>query len=376
MMKWWSQTTVVRGWALVILATMVLLNIGCGRGFEARGANSRVWIPWPNSQGIYALQAVPLLSVSSPETLSSARARVFYQAGAKSSGFNGAVVRPRLTRARNFWVPLDVGSGVSLAAFAIMERLFDFDQRFGVLNRLSWPRQIGVEIAVDTDRGALINNALYDSEMDVIAVAPYLKSQTPASVNHGILAHEHFHAHFAAAMQSRFSRPERANDMDLGIASVNRLVMLGWNEGLADYYAYVFTNDPAFIRETFPDSTPTRQLTGELLSLHGWNEVQARMNSGNLSFSYENGTAMARWLYRWGKSDQAGPEKILALIHQRLPGFLQKTNLHLSESPLSPAALLEDLVNGSDLPLSAEICTDLRSVVSKVEPRPQFKRCL
>jgi len=365
-----------------VLLSFIAL-VGCGLGFESITGNNVVLIPWPNSSNGFSWQRVPLKSLDSPETLQNSRVRVFYRTGSNENGFSGKAVKPRMAKQGNVWVPLDVESALSLGAFAIMERLYEFDARFAISSGLRWPRQIGVEIPVRTRDGALINNALYDAELDVIAVAPYHIHQIPAALNHGIIAHEHFHAHFAAVWSSAGEPGAQKPDDKSAVVAVNRAVITGWNEGLADYYAFVFTRDPNFMRHTFSFHSSERRLNGDNLVLFDWRQIFSEMGCGetctfnvkSIGYSYHNGTAMARWLYRWGEYYKDGHNMILQHIHRRLPAILGRVREVAASSPVSPAFLLEDLVNTSGLTVPSDLCEDLYFLTHQVTPAPSFGSC-
>jgi hypothetical protein len=359
----------------VILIFILMTAAGltaCGLGFDAKNGANLVRLPWPQADGTYRPQNVPLLSLGFPGELSSPRAKVYFRTGAGADGFRGHTVRPRVARYKNVWRPLDTDSLMSLAAFAVMERLYDFDDRFGMLERLKWPRVIGVEIPVRTSMGAIINNALYDADKDVIAVAPYHAARVPVSVNHGIMAHEHFHAHFAAAWRKIGGLKPVARGERPPLQVVNRAVIAGWNEGLADYYAFVFTGNADYLRGSLPDIDAfERELSGEIRPMYSWENMNellhcaatCKSSRDDISYSYHIGTAMARFLYRWGISARIAHDDILALVHQRLPDFIASLQNRVDADPILPAELLVDLVNHSIWPMYPETCASLRQAI-------------
>lgn len=370
----------VRGFSILLGIITVL---GCGLGFESISGNNRVLIPWPDGRGGYSLQEVPLLSLRNPRRLQNGKVRVFYRTGANDEGFSGKAAKPRVAKQGRVWVPLDVESALSLGAFAIMERILEFDAGFVTPAGLRWPRQIGVEIPVRTRAGAVINNALYDAGLDVIAVAPYYFRQIPAALNHGIIAHEHFHAHFASAWNGAAPVSAESPDRTSSVIAVNQAVIAGWNEGLADYYAYVFTRDPDFMGTTFHSHSGDRKLDGEPLVLYSWRQLHAEMGCGEacvfgpkqVGFSYHNGTAMARWLYKWGRHYEGGHGIVLQHIHNRLPAIMKRVRGQAGLSRISPALLIEDLVNTSGLGMPRELCEDLFWLTHQADPAPSFRSC-
>ncbi len=372
--------------ALGVLAVVSFsILVGCGLGLQPNGIGGYVLIPWRDTNGNYPFQKVLLLSLDSPRTLSSYRAKVFYRTGADGSGFTGKAVAPNIAQKGDMWIPLDSKSGISIAAFAIMERLYDFDKKMETLTDLRWPRQIGVEIGVKTSEGTLINNALYDMDKDVIALAPFHAKAVSVALNPGIIAHEHFHAHFASAWKGKDPNSPLKINGKTPNAAVNLSVILGWNEGLADYYGFVFTGDPNFIHSTFASRSQSeeRHLNGDLMAMYAWQQLYdsmecsqgCQLTSKHIGYSYHNGTAIARFLYKWGNIHANGHERLLNHIHRRLPILMSQLRAGLETATVSPALLLEDLVATSNLGLTTELCRELFSVTSQVSPAPYFGKC-
>ncbi len=117
------------------------------------------------------------------------------------------------------------------------------------------------------------------SPLDVIGLLPYTLDGVPFAVNHGIVAHEHFHAHFqkqvinplqiaegihvVSALENLFygaldvASAGALNSADGAIEEpkyFNDIVMRGWNEGLADLYAALYTGQANFFTAAFPQS--------------------------------------------------------------------------------------------------------------------------
>src|SRR5262249_27237398 len=155
-----------------------------------------------------------------------------------------------------------------------------FEQKLGVANQLSWPRRVGVEFRMSAPEGIAQNNAHYFTQLDVIGLLPYSLPGVPFALNHGIVSHEHFHAHFqhevmhalaqfaVSPLDSLFcfealgvkpTRPRPDSDPH-SVPSLNSVVLRAWNEGLADLFATVYTGRSDFFVASFPEENQDRDL--------------------------------------------------------------------------------------------------------------------
>ncbi|MGE0761692.1 MAG: hypothetical protein AB7N80_00295 [Bdellovibrionales bacterium] len=350
--------------------------LGCGQGLQGRSDGAEVLLPWPDAQGDYHFTKVVLSTLSSPQKMDGPAARIFWQVGGKKAGgFRGQPVKPHLTRRGRLWLATDVQSQQAIATYAIFERLQRFDRQLGFESRLAWPREVGFDIKIKTPEGSLHSNAAYDRAGDVVAVAAYSSSHEsaglPLAVNHGVLSHEHFHAHFAAVSGGRAGAAQFAlsNRSLLGI--VNRLVIGSWNEGLADLYATVFTGDPMFMRMSFVNQAQERALSLPVTALINWVDLKRMMDCTGpcltatqmQGFQYVNGTALARWLYQWGLQlhPTNGPREVLSEVLRTLPQILNEALPVLDLQAIESDYFIESFLNKQNLPIPAESCRELRS---------------
>lgn len=372
----------------VFLNLLFLLSLnGCGQGFQTISPGSFVLLPWPDILGEYHFSWVQLKTLASPQKVSGPMAEVYWQQGNKDGGFSGQPARPHLVRQGRNWLTTDVPSMQALSVYALFERLFAFDQAMRINKRLIWPRRIGIDISIKTKNGSLLNNAIYDLDRDVIAVSRYDHDAAglPTAVNHGILAHEHFHAHFAAAFENKRNSLNSIVRANSEIGLINRFILSGWNEGLADFYAYVYTRDPQFMRLSFNDNTSLRSLLGPLMPLEEWQSLRRLVNcdpncrpqSGLSGLAYTNGTILARWLYRWSMrlSPQQGPALLLQEIMSQLPTILKSVNEKLDREPLRNSYFIKYFLQQQSLPLPPESCAELNTELLQIEPVAFLRGC-
>src|SRR5690606_9491676 len=120
----------------------------------------------------------------------------------------------------------------------------------------------------------------------------------PMALNGGILAHEHFHAYFFALLLEKvilildqWPTPT-ASSVHSGVKSGwwlphfnstlnhNMGVLLAWNEGLADFWGYLYSGDPQFIGESLPHRLRARSLDRGVSPIPDSGDWSARMNHG------------------------------------------------------------------------------------------------
>jgi hypothetical protein len=168
---------------------------------------------------------------------------------------------------------------------------------------LSWPLSLGVEVRVNSYGQQATNNAIYDAKLDSLLLVPYDAGGVPISMNPGVLAHEHFHFIFQRLVMSHVrdtatqtscagavaagsgrvaavpTMAERSRNGEIAggasTASVdpvgktaaaipprvyNSYILRGLNEGFADFYGWVYSNDNSFLAKSLPEQDDMRRL--------------------------------------------------------------------------------------------------------------------
>lgn len=381
-----------------------LFLIGCANSTNKCG--DTVVLLWPDAKGAYSFQEVLLSTLKSPYELKGSAAEVYYEPSFTDSGFEGEVARPRLTNSDGVCVPTDVGSSMSLTAYAIMERLQQFENILGTSSQLSWPRQMGVEFHITGDEIDVHNNAHYYGQQDVMGVVPYTQSNLPVTLNHGILAHEHFHAHFQSQVIAKinvsmpmivaaeklfypagvFGLKPTVEDLSADFRSplgLNNYILRSLNEGLADFFGAIFTGRADFFSDSMPETRGYRSLDLPLAPLADSGQFQdfanhiipqpGQISRSMTSLAYEQGTFIARLFYKLSQSGVLSPNEFLAHVMQRLDQLPAAVTPEYSTSVLEPDSLVSVLLSG--MPLNATACADLRKTVGKNAMTKGFAKC-
>ncbi len=276
---------------LLMLITCLTALWGCadaGPSSQVSG-NVKTRLPWPQADGSYALQVFELTGISSLYDLAGQFAQFYMSPGIEHGRLIGASPKARFIKTKGLFVAED-GLSLQLATvYAHMQRLAALDKDLGVGDVNKWPRDVGVSVRLTGD---VRNNAFYDGDTDSMLFVPYAGAELPLAVNAGILGHEHFHSLFykivtlplnkagqnpgnisaSAHSQADFYRLMKlpAVKTENIAASANQeqaayhfLLMKGLNEGLADFWGWLYTGDPDFIGYSLPTQIAARSLRAQ-----------------------------------------------------------------------------------------------------------------
>jgi len=203
-------------------------------------------------------------------------------------------------KAGNTEIAADVLSLQAATVYAHIERLHQLDTLTGAASAIHWPLTYGLEVKT-TD--GTVSNALYDPARNAVVIMPYAEGRLPIAINGGILAHEHFHSIFQALVMSGLPKDSQTStpgvkgewsleaiqnseagtkvttdpvprfDLSKKIAEIplqtyNYFVIHGINEGLADFYGWVYSGDPSFIENSLPvEAVAFRKMNVEARSM-------------------------------------------------------------------------------------------------------------
>lgn len=359
-------------WVAFSLIILFLLP-GC-EGFHSASESTSVWVPWPNEQGEYQWQNVRLLSRRDPTSLESFAANVYWRAGGSPSGFKGSVVHPHTLRNGNSWLALDSESLISVTALLIFERIEAFDRALGISHFLSWPRNVGIDIQARSSVRRILNNAFYDDRSDSVVITPYLGDTMPMALNHGIIAHEHFHAYFTRSMVEVGLGQWLGETKSQSLKELtNQAIVLSWNEGLADFYGAVFSGDSRFVGRTFSDLKEKRNLEGDIKPLKGRSEIQKNLRClsdcpaqaiENVD-PYDDGQSLARFLFLWYRElSLTQRERLVKEVVSNLSGILRQLR---SADSLAPSDWPMLFLAKSSMPKPVAVCQAALRLMEKSE---------
>lgn len=275
---------------LSLLLGFFALLVSCSRMPETQQTQGtvKVRIPWPDSKGQYQLQDISLSGLDNLEQVRGRYAEFVVAPQLEGRQISGARAKARfIPNAKGTFIPADETSQHMAIMYAHLERLFDLEKQAGLKSALSWPRTIGLGVRLHDGSDLLVDNSFYEGLSDAILVVPYKQGALPLAANGGVLAHEHFHAIFFKAVLEPLIAADLWDAEVSGTVHNERRIreILGWsrgtrdeedsvneverhrqlllralNEGLADVWAWIYTQDPEFLAWSLPTVREIRSL--------------------------------------------------------------------------------------------------------------------
>lgn len=309
---------VQRRYCIISISSLILLALGIACGRKDTAGNIQIQVPWPKGNGSYEMQFVPvgftnLRKMEGPAVVFFDEASlVERQQPGKSEIVGGGPYGKFISVGDNKFVAATYKTLFLSTVYAHIERLNKLLIDTGHTDVLSFPMKIGVNPKSSFAQGDMTNNAAYASKFDGIFIFPFDKPGLPLGFNAGVIAHEYFHAiydhsfqqHVVRAMDddsvkelnkisSHFSRPtmevddrrlDQSNPTGRDCGRVeeeipllyNLITLRAMNEGLADVWAWIYTDDTDFIVHSFGQSEARRKLLGKYLPLPTSKELHAR----------------------------------------------------------------------------------------------------
>lgn len=294
-----------------VLLALGLLVVSC-TPVRQQKVHNEVWLPWVQSDGQYRIQKVPVSTVSewSPLRGSAAQLRSHVHRVSETTISSQEVTLEYTHDKSGAIIPTTRFSTEMAAIYVNLEQMQKWDKELEI-PEADTARRVYVKFEeVGSDGKKMVNNAFYDASVDSFFVVPYVSSGLPLSVNGGVLAHEHFHSIFArlllvpllkasedketkegkagkgkqifdlkgstphshdvpALVIGAFGAPGFLNSLNNSRLKledsdspstfdptsrnqfVNKIVLRGLNEGLADFWGWIYSNDPCFMQPSF-----------------------------------------------------------------------------------------------------------------------------
>lgn len=297
---------------------------------EATG-DVQVQVGVQTSPNEYALQKMNLLGITDLTEVAGSYAKFFYSPGAENQHLIGTAPHANFIRTGSFFVPTDLISMQMATIYYHMQNLALLDIAVGAQGVNQWPRSVGIETQMIEESGPSRNNAFYNGQTDSMMFVPFTNAELPIAMNAGIIAHEHFHSLFykivmRPAVESKkillnrtslhaderadqrtggviFGEPIQERNQEQTVAEraqlFNETYLRGINEGLADFWGWVYTTDPEFIRWSLPAMTESRSLSLPD-NMFGYYQTNGDLNyrvSSDLAGSSNARDSLAKYAY-------------------------------------------------------------------------------
>lgn len=324
--------------ALLAIMGLTLVS-ACAESGSSQKANGPIKVQIPvYKSGKYELEVVTLTSLKSINPLRGEAAYFLYSPKVNQDQNEMSGIEPRIhtmQRSDGVYIPTDSLSIQTLSLYYSMETLMKFDENVGVKKLNNWPRAVVVNyLARDAQdsQNQVRNGAYYSFKVDAMLFTPFSNSTLPLTVNFGAIAHEHFHSLFQRVVlqniQDVFSttmsgslhdQQKNINSSDIDVAQANNeknirdqyhaTLLRGINEGLADVWGYLLSEDNRFVSRSIPSEAERRDLdfsSQDKVQLNQNTKIEnsdiwknkvrtaAKSPSAQLFYSYQIGAKYAR----------------------------------------------------------------------------------
>ncbi|MFM6930023.1 MAG: hypothetical protein ACKOX6_16245 [Bdellovibrio sp.] len=387
----------------IIAAVFVATALGACSGKQDTSDVSgsvQVLAPMNDSGGGYSLQFVNLLDLNNLREVSGRFVRFFMSPRIISDHLNGSAPQGRFIKnVDGKYVPANDLSQQLVTVYAHMQKLAQLDDELGAAGINHWPRDIGVAVKVV---GGMANNAFYDGKTDAMLFVPYTNANLPIAANGGILAHEHFHSLFYKIVvknkglaaeasihdRTQFLKSLNAQEDDADNQRIRIVTedvpspeveeskvrsyymttfVRGLNEGLADFWGWMYSGDPDFIANSLPNEKINRSLkveSGVTLTVAAMEQIRSaaslytqydKVRFGNylVGLSYNIGTRYSRLLKRLtdvaaesrGVDALSMRKEVAKWIVKALPIFREDFSKTSATGYYAPAKFLENMAS-------------------------------
>ncbi len=321
------------------MLSLLILVSSCAQKSDTQDATGDIMVQVgvQTSASSYALQIVQLNGIEKLNEVSGSFVRFFYSPGSENDQLVGTSPHANFVRTKSFFAPSDLISMQMATIYYHTQNLANFDKFIGAAEINQWPRAVGLETQItDNSSGIRRNNAFYNGQTDSMMFVPFSSDALPIAMNAGIIAHEHFHSLFykivikPAAQSKKISTTVASiHQEEVDSPSEDRLKMTppkvisekeraqifnetflrGINEGLADFWGWVYTDDPEFMRWSLPQfqTERTLQLQEQQIGVYETSEnITGKISemvqltddpkNGLINYAYQVGTPYARFL--------------------------------------------------------------------------------
>lgn len=376
----------------------------CTRSTPNSG-NIKVRISKDDGTGNYTFQTVELKTIRDLRGMSGDLAVIRYGGNwncqdSSCSTFDSQVNDNHAPNARfidtgDFLVPADYKSLVMTTAMYHYEAIKEFYDTFKANEGLSFPNIVNVDvkvlIPVYGETYTITNNAFYLTQLDSFFLIPYEESDgVSIPLNGGILAHEYAHRIFNARVRRKVDAKIGANKFQKarsqayldhlpsgadGFAEKQAIdfgetVLGGFDEGIADFFAYAYTGNPNFMEPSFKNISMSsdRDLSKKKVLNMSEQEISDAFKSKTSSFSAEKleshnlGSRIAHYLYVLSK-DQG----IQATEQMILDSYEQMANM-VADGVTKKNTKFKDVLMAlvSPLKTSAKLCDSTKTIFPKL----------
>lgn len=365
------------------MISLLFVFVAC-QGSKEKTKNTVFELPWYSSESQkYEIQKIELKTLTNPKDLKGNAAEVYLEPKYKSGkGFEEKKIDLRFVEKGNLLIPANTASLQLATVYAHLEKLSDLDRKLGVYEVLPRPRKIGVNVKIVLREGEKSekNNAYYTAKTDTLIIVPYDREELPITLNAGVIAHEHFHGLFEKLVRDSGNEKQvlAAKEEQVSTSDYNEVILRAWDEGLADFWAWVYTGDDLFMSHSLPEHADVRRLDVKATPLPKKEDIikllrEHDSESEQIAISYKLGTLYARYFRGLArelssKSDEKNSHQVRESVAKDVVAALKKLKTRMSalssNAKLDPELLIIalDEESGDLVALNCKSTQELLSV--------------
>lgn len=356
------------------------MSTGCQKTPEAWNSSKpfKTQIVVGSATGLQ-FQIVELEGVQNQKTLEGEVVEFYLAPGEQNSELVGPhAVAKFIQNSEGVFIPTNSLSLQMVSLYYHMQALKKLEIQSLGKTFVKWPRKIGLQVKTNSAE-TRFNNAFYNNKLDVMFFVPYVDQELPLPLNGGIIAHEHFHSYFSYSILQKSLASDVLPIEDYFLKSIN--------EGLADVWGWIYSDNPDFISLSLPDLAGPRKLEQPSFFRKPVLKTKKDMESDlnlveqeckrlswcnsadqlTLGLAYSNGTALARtlkdFLTRQNLTQEDKAKKIFLLLEQ-LNSLNLKKELDFESLLVEWAGLFDSL--------SDESCKILKNAIKTEEIKNQI----
>ncbi len=296
-----------------------------------------------NNKTTEVFSQVTLKNVSSLLNVNGSYVQFYYAPGSNGNSIYGDAPTASFIRDNSgTYVAKDPLTQQMFALYYHIQSLVDFNKQISdkLVNTEAF--KIGLNTQVNAANEASRNNAFFDGQVNALLFVPYSLKNIPISMNSGIIAHEFFHSFFYSILLKNFNSQqdillnninqesdESTQNIQKKLLFYNQTYIRGINEGLADFWGWIYTQNIDYISSSLPQFGLSRKLELDRDLIGSYVEqkdIEGRVNEA-LQLSNNPTEYLSSYIYRIGTPHARFLKELTTLI-------MTDTNVSLKDAQL------------------------------------------
>lgn len=223
------------------------------------GSSFRTQIIVSKSSGETQFQEVELQGLHDKSNLAGDVVDFYYSPSDENGELVGNKPRARFIEDDGVYIPANQITLQMVTLYYHLQQLkkLEIEVTGSSKSLLKWPRKVALAVNVINAPDLRFDNAFYNPNVDALFFVPYTEEEFPIPLNAGIIAHEHFHSYFAAQVMNPLGKQNNEiSEEDYYRFYIFKII----NEGLADVWGWIYSQDPDFVVVSLPKVGSDRNL--------------------------------------------------------------------------------------------------------------------